>query len=326
MSKFWSMEAKSDERTDLYLLDEIAAEESWFSDGVTPKAFKRELDRARGTLYVWLDSPGGDAFAGAAIHDMLREYSASGRGRVIAMVSLAASAASVIAMAADEIRISVVGTIMIHEPWSRPTGKASELRAVADVLEKVRDAQVDAYARRTGQTREAILELLEGPDGNGTYMNAQQAIELGFADGMMHEEGDDETQTRHALARTRIASSLKREEARLAGIAAKEEPWVPMTEEELCVPATDWTAILNDIAARLDGIKPGVMEAAMCGVRAGLAYWDELMKGTPSDVAEGTATDDTGLAALMSAIRAVGTEDDPEEPDDDTEGENGYDD
>lgn len=298
------MEVRSGERTDLYLLDEIAGRESWFSDAVTPKAFKQDLDRARGTLYLWLDSPGGDAFAGAAIYDMLREYSASGRGRVVAMVSLAASAASVIAMAADEIRISVLGTIMIHEPWSQPTGKASELRAVADVLDTVREAQVDAYARRTGRTRKQIMELLEGPDGNGTYMNATTAIELGFADGLMHENGADEAAAQRAMARARIAGSRKREDARLAGIAAKQ------------APAHGWIHALRDIAARLDG-NPGMAEAVACGIRAGLAKWEShISSGEAREVKE-----DTSLAALLSAIMDIGTEDDPEEPDYELEGE-----
>lgn len=199
--EFWSFR-NGDGYTNLYILDEIAGQESWWVDTVTPKSFRRQLFGVTGELHVWLNSPGGDAFAGAAIYDMLREYSSSGRGKTVAMVSLAASAASLIAMACDEIRISVLGTIMIHEPWAMPRGKSSVLRAEADVLDTIRDSQVDAYARRTGLPREKVLELMVGPDGNGTYMNARMATELGFADTIILGDGQeaDEDDERDAIA------------------------------------------------------------------------------------------------------------------------------
>ena len=206
--RFWSIQ-QTEQVTNLYILHEIAAESSWWVDTVTPQDFRSALFGVRGELHVWLDSPGGDAFAGAAIHDMLREYSAAGRGKTVAMVSLAASAASLIAMACDEIRISVVGTMMIHEPWGDTRGKASELRATADVLDSVREAQIDAYARRSGQTREKVTELMQGPDGNGTYMNAAQALELGFADSIMHADGEaDQDSALAASASSGFARSM----------------------------------------------------------------------------------------------------------------------
>ena len=213
-TQFWSLKQTA-AATDLYLLGEIAGAQSWWGDEVTPQAFRAALWGVRGELHVWLDSPGGDAFAGAAIHDMLREYSAS-RGKTVAMVSLAASAASLIAMACDEIRISVVGTMMIHEPWSNTQGKASELRATAEVLDSIREAQISAYARRTGNTREKILELMEGADGNGTYMNAAQAIELGFADSIIGEEQSvDAVGMARSMAMARISSCMTRADSHL---------------------------------------------------------------------------------------------------------------
>ena len=335
MTNFWSMAVKADEkRTDLYLLDEIAGRDSWFSDAVTPKRFKRDLDTAEGTLYVWLDSPGGDAFAGNAIHDMLREYSASGRGRVIAMVSLAASAASVIAMAADEIRISILGTVMIHEPWSRPTGKASVLRAVADTLDTVRDAQVDAYARRTGQPREKILELMEGTDGNGTYMNAAQAMALGFADGLMHGEDDagdmKPTAMMRALTEHRIAASIDRDQARLQamqlGSLARGAVGMKIAANELQAEGVDALEILPqasfaswDVPAVLAETvrhmekepRSALAEALVAGIRAGLQAWDalrapEAAPGGPEDGAAGqTDTEGMAEAALQALLSAL---------------------
>lgn len=221
-TQFWSFK-QANSATDLYLLGEIAGAQSWWGDEVTPAAFRGALFGVKGELRVWLDSPGGDAFAGAAIHDMLREYSASGRGKTIAMVSLAASAASLIAMACDEIRISVVGTMMIHEPWSLTQGKASELRATAEVLDSIREAQISAYARRTGNPREKIVELMTGSDGNGTYMNAAQAIENGFADSIIgEEESIDAIGMARSMVMARIDRSMTRADSNLQeAIAAR---------------------------------------------------------------------------------------------------------
>lgn len=217
MDRFWEFRAAADENvTDLYLTEEISRHESWWFETSSRDAFRAELNRAKGDIRVWIDSPGGDSFAGAAMYDMLREYSASGKGRVVAMVSLAASAASLVAMAADEIRISVVGTIMVHRPWVTMSGRAEELRATADTLDEIRDAYVNAYVRRTGLSEEKVMELLEGSDGNGTYMNAMTAIELGFADGLMYAEGEDDAQrgaaTADLMARMRVAACISREE------------------------------------------------------------------------------------------------------------------
>lgn len=322
MNKFWSFAVKSEEqRSDLYILDEIASNRSWFGDEVTPKSFKRDLDRAEGTLYVWLDSPGGDAFAGSTIHDMLREYSASGRGKVVAMVSLAASAASIIAMAADEIRISVLGTIMIHKPWSRLSGNSGVLRAVADALDTVADGQVDAYVRRTGQSRETVLELLEGPDGNGTYMNARQAIEMGFADSLMHEEGEDEnakpTAMMRSLTEMRIASCMERSAEQVKAIA---EGAVQMTSVELkchSVGFDELKADANDLLAGMDAarilaalraaaaLEPthnDLIDAAICGIQAGLAYWDEFHS---VGIGPHDEPSDDGRDALAAALDAT---------------------
>lgn len=352
MEKFWNLAVKAaDQRTDLYVLDAIASRRSWFGDEVTPQAFKRDLDRAQGTLYVWLDSPGGDAFAGSAIYDMLREYSASGRGKVVAMVSLAASAASIIAMAADEIRVSVLGTIMIHRPWSRPQGNSAVLRAVADALDTVCEAQVAAYVKRTGQSREKIDALLVGADGNGTYMNARQAIELGFADGLMHEDGADEgakpSAWMQSLTEMRIASCLEQDEARMKAIA-EGSATVPLEDCVISARHVMADSIRADalagaldegnfnpakaFAAGLDGAKVAsllrqitscagdgrgdLMDAIVYGVRAGLEYLDRIraQEGAPDpDDAE------NGMEALQAALDATEDIDDSEEPESEVE-------
>ena len=210
--QFWSFRER-DERRDLFITDEIAQRESWWSDTVTPNLFRRQLLSGRGEVRVWIDSPGGDAFAGAAIYEMLKEYSRSGQGRTVAMITLAASAASLIAMACDEIRISMLGTVMIHEPWSIVAGKAVEHRATAEVLENIRQAQIRAYSERTGQSEEKILELMQGSDGRGTYMNANQAIELGFADHLIDGADIDGETMAATIAQARVASLMTVDDA-----------------------------------------------------------------------------------------------------------------
>lgn len=220
---FWSLQVGED-HTDLYLEHEIAGSESWWFDLDTPQRFRQQLRQARGELHIWLNSPGGDAFAGNAIYDLIREYSSSGKGKTVAMVSLAASAASIIAMACDEIRISILGTIMIHEPWSVTAGPAREHIATAKVLETIRDAQIEAYVKRSGQTREKVLALLQGPDGNGTYMNANMAVELGFADSIIDgENGADAASLANSLQSRRIQSAM-RNAAQILEAAAKKQP------------------------------------------------------------------------------------------------------
>ena len=180
--QFWSFREAETYR-DLFVTDEIAKYESWWSDTVTPNTFRQQLMSGDGEVRVWIDSPGGDAFAGAAIYEIL------------------------IAMGGDEIRISVLGTIMIHEPWSLTSGRADELRATAEVLESIRQGQIKAYAERSGQTEEKVLELMRGSDGNGTYMNARMALDLGFADRLIDLDSEDGIDAGvAALAHMKVAS------------------------------------------------------------------------------------------------------------------------
>ena len=205
--KFWSFSPKSEAQANnrLYICDAIARYQSWFGDEVASTEFRSELAACKGDIELILDSPGGDAFAGNAIYDMLREYSASGKGKIVAKVSLAASAASIIAMAADEIQISLVGTIMIHNPWSALQGNAKDLRATADILDEIREGQVKAYMQKTGLSHDKVVALMDGENNDGTYMNAKTAMELGFADKIINE--DDEGWVSEA-AKAKIAACM----------------------------------------------------------------------------------------------------------------------
>lgn len=205
--QFWSFQ-QSGEARKLFVLDEIARYESWWSDTVTAKRFTSQLNSGSGDVQVYIDSPGGDAFAGATMYSALKEYSASGKGRVIVCIQgLAASAASLVAMAGDEVRISLTGTIMIHDPWSGVQGNADKLRATADVLDEIREGQIRAYMGKSSLSYDDVLALIRG---DGTYMNAKTAIEKGFADCLMQEDEAGEEWIQ-ALGSMRVNSCVQRE-------------------------------------------------------------------------------------------------------------------
>ncbi len=127
------------------------------------------------TVKVRLDSPGGIVWDGFAIYNALHQHPA----RVeIDIDALAASAASVIAMAADEIRIAEAAMMMIHDPWSCTCGSANDLRAEAGLLDKITGSIAGVYTARTGIKRDAVLKMM----ADETWLDAQEAVDQGFAD------------------------------------------------------------------------------------------------------------------------------------------------
>lgn len=185
----------------------LEVEPDWWgpSGQVIARTIRRSIDRAR-DLTVYINSPGGDVMAGAEIYTALREHSENGQGKVTVKVTgIAASAASIVAMAGDEILMSPVAYMMIHNPWTVTAGNAKELRQQADVLDTISEGLVNAYERRTGKTREELLQMLDGE----TYMSAQTCINEGFADGMMWETPakpdplDNRTQPAAAMMQSR---------------------------------------------------------------------------------------------------------------------------
>lgn len=166
----------------LFIDGEITSEGNWWApdSSVVARKFRQQLQRC-GDVTVYINSPGGDVFAGAEIYTMLREHP----GKVTVKISgIAASAASIIAMAGDEILISPVGHIMIHDPWTFCAGNARDLEKQAAVLREVTKGIINAYRLRTGKSEEELRALLESE----TYMSADTAIREGFADGMLYGE------------------------------------------------------------------------------------------------------------------------------------------
>jgi ATP-dependent Clp protease protease subunit len=178
MKKFWNWvrDETTGERT-LYLSGPIA-EETWWGDEVTPAAFKAELLAGKGPVTVWINSPGGDVFAAAQIYNMLMDYT----GPVTVKIDgIAASAASVIAMAGGEVFISPVGMLMIHNPSTIAWGDSEEMLRAKALLDEVKESIINAYELKTGMSRAKLSHFMD----NETWMNAHKAVELGFADKIM---------------------------------------------------------------------------------------------------------------------------------------------
>lgn len=157
-------------------LNGTIADESWFDDDVTPAMFKSELMAGVGPITVYINSPGGDCMAASSIYNMLMEY----KNKVTVKIdSLAASAASVIAMAGDTVLMAPTAMLMIHNPSMMAYGDHNDMNKAIDILEEVKESIINAYEIKTGMSRSKIGKLME----DETWMNAKKAIELGFADG-----------------------------------------------------------------------------------------------------------------------------------------------
>lgn len=164
-------------------LNGTIAEESWFDDEVSPKIFKDELNGGNGDITVWINSPGGDCVAAAQIYNMLRDY----KGNVTVKVDgIAASAASVIAMAGDKVLMSPVSMLMIHNPMTMAYGSSDEMQKAIEMLSSVKDSIVNAYEIKTGLSRAKLSHLMDAE----TWMDANKAVELGFADDILTRDNN----------------------------------------------------------------------------------------------------------------------------------------
>jgi len=179
MNRFWNFTADNSGRT--LRLDGAIAEEVWWGDEVTPKAFKKELLAGSDDITVWINSPGGDVFAAAEIYTMLREYP----GKVTVKIDgIAASAASVIAMAGDEVLMSPVSYMIIHNPATIAIGDSAEMEKTKAMLDEIKEGIINAYEVKTRLPRHEISQLMS----EESCFNAKKAVELGFADGVLYSD------------------------------------------------------------------------------------------------------------------------------------------
>ena len=231
--KFWNWvrneepDSFGSDRT-LYLDGEIS-DETWFGDEVTPKLFKEELSAGDGNITLWINSPGGDVFAAAQIYNMLMDYP---HEVTVKIDALAASAASVIAMAGTKVCMSPVAMLMIHNPATIAIGDTEEMQKAIDMLNEVKESIMNAYEIKSGLSRAKISKLMDAE----TWMNAKEAKKLGFADEILFAEGDeplpdDETDVEMLFSRKAVTDSL------LSRLIPKKQPeankhMVPVTDLE----------------------------------------------------------------------------------------------
>lgn len=192
MPRFWNWIAASEDtenRAVLVLSGAIDSGESWYEDAVWPARFREELDEHAGeNIQVEINSPGGDVFAGFEIYNMLLAHKGSVRVRVVGM---AASAASVVAMAADAgaLIMCEASMMMIHNPWTCAAGNSGALREQADVLDMIRDVMVSCYMHRFGGEATELEAMLN----RETWLTPERAMELHLCDEIERpEEGEAE--------------------------------------------------------------------------------------------------------------------------------------
>ena len=181
MNRFWKWKnvvtEDGHEERSLELYGTIA-NESWFDDDITPEMFRSELNSGTGPVTVWINSPGGDCIAASRIYTMLSQYP----GKVtIKIDGVAASAASVIAMAGDEVLMAPPAMMMIHNPATMAFGDHNDMKAAEKMLDEVKESIINAYEIKTHLPRDEISRMMD----RETWMNAKKAMEQGFADGML---------------------------------------------------------------------------------------------------------------------------------------------
>jgi len=182
---FWNW-VRNEDGTRILTIDGAIAEESWFDNDVTPKVFREQLNAGSGDIVIWVNSPGGDCVAASQIYSMLIDY----KGHITVKIDgIAASAASVIAMAGTEVLMAPTSLMFIHNPLTVAIGDSEEMQKAIAMLDEVKESIISAYELKTGLSRLKISNLMDAE----TWFNAKKAIELGFADGMLTREPVRET-------------------------------------------------------------------------------------------------------------------------------------
>ena len=183
--RFWEWKNQADEGSERVLeLYGTIAETSWFDDDVTPQMFHDELFAGKGPVTVWLNSPGGDCIAASQIYTMLMDYKDD---VTVKIDGIAASAASVIAMAGTRVLMAPTALMMIHNPMTMAYGNQADMEKAIEMLDEVKESIMNAYEIKTSLSRAKLSHLMDSE----TWMNANKAIELGFADDILKDSKKD---------------------------------------------------------------------------------------------------------------------------------------
>lgn len=180
MEKFWNW-VHDDSGGRVLRLEGPIDSESFWGDEITPQNFRDELYAEEGDIVLWLNSPGGNVFAAAEIYTMIRDYP---HNVTVRIASIAASAASVIAMAGNTVQMSPTALLMVHDPITIAMGNAKDMEKAIATLNEVKESIINAYAAKTCLSRNKISKLMS----DETWINAKKAVELGFADEILFDE------------------------------------------------------------------------------------------------------------------------------------------
>ena len=229
MKKFWNFIKNEDTSETELLFNGPISEDTWWGDEVTPALFRDELSKVSGNLTVWLNSPGGDVFAASQIYSMLKNH----KGKVTVKIDgIAASAASVVAMAGDETLIAPTAMMMIHDPSTSAMGNKADMEKAIELLEEVKESIINAYETKSHLSRNKIAKLMS----DETWLNAKKAHEMGFVDRILFaenkkpfppEEGEeepDEDEKKEDTLTAMTYSKSKNLSAFLSKVSASAEP------------------------------------------------------------------------------------------------------
>ena len=250
--RFWEWKNQADEGSERVLeLYGTIAETSWFDDDVTPQMFHDELFAGKGPVTVWLNSPGGDCIAASQIYTMLMDYKDD---VTVKIDGIAASAASVIAMAGTRVLMAPTALMMIHNPMTGAYGNHTDMEKAIEMLDEVKESIMNAYEIKTSLSRAKLSHLMDSE----TWMNANKAIELGFADDILKDSKKDaadipayafsgkETETR---LMNKLTAHYKPKEK---GMTPAQAAAIPAVKE---IPA-DAGKTYDELMTRLNLIKP----------------------------------------------------------------------
>jgi len=253
MKHFWNWIRNEDTGQRELWFEGVIASESWFNDDITPAMFKEELFSGSGPITLHISSPGGDCVAASQIYTMLMDYP----GDVTVQIDgLAASAASVIAMAGTRVCMSPTSVMMIHNPFTSAMGDSEEMRKAIQLLDEVKESIINAYQIKTGLSRAKLSHLMDSE----TWMNALKAKELGFCDEVLYTgDGKPDDVSGFSFARktadtclmNRVIASMPRP----AQVESEPEPAPIEPEPELTVPEPDNRVKAAELEKRLALLK-----------------------------------------------------------------------
>lgn len=231
---------------------DVIGEDYWSGGGITAKKVAAQL-KAIGDrpVEVQLNSPGGDMFEGIAIFNVLREHP---KDITIKVMGMAASAASIIAMAGDRVEMGAASFLMIHNCWVLAIGNRHDMRQTSEWLEPFDQAMVDVYAARTGQKPADIAKWMDAE----TYMSGSQAIERGFADALLSSDemvldesaqaSDRDVNELRALELQLVSAGMPRSKARARINKIKGTPGAALNDPTPGAGEEDWSGIVGLIA------------------------------------------------------------------------------